>query len=283
MSDKDESLIRTFSMVMDKNEKIAELTSKVAELEAERDKALDMIRDRLDADPSTMTEAVDGLIKLYKMEFDERFELQAQLDRATSESLQMRLPKVWEIQTGEGVSIGLRYENGAMSATEYTEDESGNFEHWRTIELEEHTGSTDQLERKPAEPRPVEGGKRGEICDECGIDADIVTERLMQAQERNNELTLELLKSGNAYAELAKGLLTDEPRPMGEAPRDGTWALVAVQVRPDKHRWMTAHYDVKLKSWIEGGNMVLRGLREPVAWLPHTPVTTAPSTSGEGE
>lgn len=69
------------------------------------------------------------------------------------------------------------------------------------------------------------------------------------------------------------------PRDMSEAKRDGTWALVAVQVRPDKHRWRTAHYDVKLKSWIEGGNMVLRGLREPVAWLPHTPVTTAPGGS----
>jgi len=60
------------------------LDARVAELEAERTTALDMVRDRIDADPSTMTEAVDGLLKLYKMEFDERLKLQAQLDRANT-------------------------------------------------------------------------------------------------------------------------------------------------------------------------------------------------------
>ena len=60
------------------------LDARVAELEAERTTALDMVRDRIDAAPSTMTEAVDGLLKLYKMEFDERLKLQAQLDRANT-------------------------------------------------------------------------------------------------------------------------------------------------------------------------------------------------------
>ena len=62
----------------------SELRARVAELEGERTQALDMVRDRLDADPSTMTEAVDGLTKLYKMEHDERFKLQAQLDWANA-------------------------------------------------------------------------------------------------------------------------------------------------------------------------------------------------------
>lgn len=78
---------------------------------------------------------------------------------------------------------------------------------------------------------------------------------------------------------LAWNKATNKPRPMSEAPRDGTWVLVAVQVRPDKHRWRTAHWDSKLSSWIEGGSQVLRGLREPVAWMPHTLVPT--SSGGE--
>ncbi len=51
---------------------LAQERAKVAELEADKSKGLDMIRDRLDADPTTVAEAVEGLIKLYKMEFDER-------------------------------------------------------------------------------------------------------------------------------------------------------------------------------------------------------------------
>ena len=66
------------------NEAVEELRRKVAELKGGRTTALDMVRDRIDADPSTMTEAVDGLLKLYKMEFDERLKLQAQLDRANT-------------------------------------------------------------------------------------------------------------------------------------------------------------------------------------------------------
>lgn len=52
---------------------IARQNARVAELEADKLKGLDMIRDQLDADPTTVTEAVEGLIKLYKIEFDERF------------------------------------------------------------------------------------------------------------------------------------------------------------------------------------------------------------------
>ena len=71
-------------------EEVADLQRKVAGLEGERAKALDMVRDRLDADPQTMTEAVDGLTKLYKMEHDERFKLQAQLDRANEKMAAFR-------------------------------------------------------------------------------------------------------------------------------------------------------------------------------------------------
>ena len=78
----------------------------------------------------------------------------------------------------------------------------------------------------------------------------------------------------------AEQVKSTKPRPMSEAPRDGTWVLVAVQVRPDKHRWRTAHWDSKLGYWIEGGRKVLRGLREPVAWQPQALV---PTSSGGGD
>ena len=56
-----------------------EAHARVAELEGDKTAGLDMIRDRLDADPSTVAEAVEGLIGLYKIEFDQRVELEGEI------------------------------------------------------------------------------------------------------------------------------------------------------------------------------------------------------------
>lgn len=84
----DNELVREVTRAADKTMAAAQewkrraeaVEDRVAVLEVDATKALDMIRDRLDADPTTMTEAVDGLIKLYKMEFDERFAAQARVE-----------------------------------------------------------------------------------------------------------------------------------------------------------------------------------------------------------
>ena len=65
---------------------------RLAELEEDRTKGLDMIRDRLDADPATVVEAVDGLLKLYKMEMDDRLRLEhAQISVRVALSEALRL------------------------------------------------------------------------------------------------------------------------------------------------------------------------------------------------
>lgn len=67
-------------------------------------------------------------------------------------------------------------------------------EEFRVRRFDEITEENAQLKARISELEELIGGKRGEICESCGIDVDTVTERLMQAQERNNDLSLELME-----------------------------------------------------------------------------------------
>jgi hypothetical protein len=58
---------------------LGDACDRVAELETDKLKGLDMIRDRLDADPTTVAAAFEGLIGLYKIEFDGRFSAEGRI------------------------------------------------------------------------------------------------------------------------------------------------------------------------------------------------------------
>lgn len=70
--------------------RLVEVLERVGKLEADKLKGLDMIRDRLDADPSTVAEAVEGLIGLYKIEFDDRIKSETRI-----EALESAITKAW--------------------------------------------------------------------------------------------------------------------------------------------------------------------------------------------